>query len=294
MKTRTSLSLGLCILLSACSTHTPVVVNTIQPLAPITANSPADAYLAALPPGTPSNPLLITGKNAPDYVNPYPAGTHAHFAAEPAYPKTMKTWIAKPLMEQLTKSNSKIIISLSQQRARIYVRDHVAMDWPISTGVDGHLTPSGVFRVLQKKEKHSSTRYGKFVSTTGKTTNSNADLANGLPSDSEFVGASMPYWHRLTWDGVGLHSGKVTPGRRLSHGCIRSPYEAIKTFYSYSQMGMPAYITRGVEDYSRGGRVNPEDVKYRPLPNNDYTDNLIPPPKVTSAAPAPAPSTPTT
>ncbi|MFI3242998.1 MAG: L,D-transpeptidase family protein [Akkermansia sp.] len=269
-------TLGISILLVACS---PSPTGPTQPVAPVLAPTAADPFLADLPPGTPRNPLDLQGKNAPNYVNPYPVGTHAHFAAQPEYPKTIKTWVAKPLMAQLTKQNSKIIICLPQQRARVYVKGHVAMDWAVSTGVDGHLTPTGVFRVMQKKEKHSSTRYGKFVKSSGKTANHNADLANGLPEGTEFVGASMPYWHRLTWDGVGLHSGKVVPGRRLSHGCIRSPYKAIQMFYDYSQMGMPAYITRGVEDYSNGGRVSPEDVKYRPLPNNDYTDNLIPPPK---------------
>ncbi len=281
MNSKFAIVLGASLLLAACS---PSPVVTVTPQVPVAPPSSADDFLADLPAGTPRNPLNLQGKNAPDYVNPYPAGTHAHFAAQPAYPKTSKTWVAKPLMEQLTKQNSKIIICLPQQRARVYVKGHVAMDWPVSTGVDGHLTPSGVFRVMQKKEKHSSTRYGKFVKSTGHTADHNADLANGLPEGTEFVGASMPYWHRLTWDGVGLHSGKVVPGRRLSHGCIRSPYKAIQMFYDYSQMGMPAYITRGVEDYSNGGRVAPDDVKYRPLPNNDYTDNLIPPP------PAPNPS----
>lgn len=277
MKQKLTLTLGLSILLSACAPHAPVQPAGVQ--VPVVPATPVDPYLADLPEGSPRNPLNLQGKTDPNYVNPYPTGTHAHFAAQPDYPKTMKTWMAKPLLEQLTKQNSKIIVCLPQQRVRVYVRDHVAMDWPISTGIDGHLTPTGVFRVMQKKEKHSSTRYGKFVSSSGKTTNSNADLANGLPNGTEFVGASMPYWHRLTWDGVGLHSGKVIAGKRLSHGCIRSPYQAIKTFYDYSQMGMPAYITRGIEDYSNGGRVAPADVKYRPLPNNDYTDNLIPPAK---------------
>lgn len=266
--------LGMSALLASCAMPTPPPqqVTRVAPVA--AAVNPDEAYLTPLPEGAPSNPLDLKGKNKQDYINPYPAGTHAHFAAQKSYPKNLETWIAKPLMEQLTKSNSKIIICLPQQRARVYVNGLVAMDWPVSTGTTGHLTPSGVFRVMQKKEKHSSTRYGKFVTSSGKTSNSNADLADGLPEGKEFVGASMPYWHRLTWDGVGLHSGRVVAGQRLSHGCIRCPYQTIKTFYSYSQVGMPAYITRGIEDYANGGRVQPVDVKYRPQPNNDYTDNL--------------------
>ncbi len=220
------------------------------------------------------NPLNIEGKNAPDYVNPYPAGTHEHFAATPAYPKTMKSWSDDSLLAELTKNNSKLIICLPQQRARVYVKGRVALDWPVSTGTKGHLTPTGVFRVIEKKEKHRSSRYGRFVNSSGKTIDSNADLKDGIPEGATFSAASMPYWHRFTWDGVGLHTGRVVAGRMLSHGCIRTPAAIAKKFFSYSQMYMPVYITRAVEDYQNGGKVDPLDVKYRPIPNNDYTDNL--------------------
>lgn len=84
----------------------------------------------------------------------------------------------------------------------------------------------------------------------------------------------MPHWNRFTWDGVGLHGGKVIPGRRLSHGCIRTPYNVAAELYNYTVVGMPAYVTRAVEDYPRGGYVKPIDVKYRP--GGDYTDMAQP------------------
>ncbi len=220
------------------------------------------------------NPLDIQGKTILGYQNPYPIGSHEHFAAEPAYPKTMKSWSDDNLLAELTKNNSKLIICLPQQRARVYVNGRVALDWPVSTGTNGHLTPTGVFRVIEKKEKHSSSRYGRFVNSSGETIDSNADLKDGVPEGASFSAASMPYWHRFTWDGVGLHTGRVVAGRRLSHGCIRTPGAIAKKFFSYSQMHMPVYITRAVEDYHSGGQVDPVDVKYRPIPNNDYTDNL--------------------
>ncbi len=265
--------LGACLsvmaLLAACVTSPPAEKKDKgQKTTPVTQNlRPDEAYLTPLPAGSPSNPLLISHKDDAQYVNPYPAGTHAHFAAQPSYPKTLSTWSADALLEQLTKSNSKLIICLPQQRARVYVNGLVAMDWPVSTGVEGHLTPSGVFRILQKKEDHQSNKYGSG-------------------SGDNFEGTSMPFWHRFTWDGVGLHSGRVVAGRRLSHGCVRSPYASAKKFFNYSQMGMPVYITRAVEDYASGGGVDPADVKYRPLPNADYTQNLIPKPKPAEPKPA--------
>ncbi len=231
------------------------------------------------------NPLDLPGKNLPTYVNPYPAGSFEHFAATPAYPNTMDIYADEALLDQLNNSNSKIIICIPQQRARVYVNGRVALDWPVSTGTNGHETPTGVFRVMEKKEDHASNRYGKFVNAAGKTVNGNADTKDGVPEGLTFQAAPMPNWHRLTWDGVGIHTGKVIPGRRLSHGCIRSPHAAAKKLYEHSVMGMPCYITRAVEDYNRGGFVRPIDVKYRPIPGNDYTD-LAQPLKTIPATPA--------
>ncbi len=234
----------------------------------------------------PVNVLDLPGKDLPGYVNPYPAGTYEHFVAQPTYPKTMGVYADDVLLSYLTKANAKLIICIPQQRARLYVAGRVALDWPVSTGTNGHETPTGVFRVMEKKEDHHSNRYGKFVNASGKTVNGNADTAGGVPEGLTFSPAAMPYWHRLTWDGVGVHAGKVIPGRRLSHGCIRSPHSAVKKFYDHSVVGMETYITRAVEDYAHGGKVRPIDVKYRPIPGNDYTDLVQPARPVPAAAAA--------
>ena len=97
-----------------------------------------------------------------------------------------------------------------------------------------------------------------------------------MPEGQTFEGAGMPYWHRFTPDGVGLHTGKVIVGRRLSHGCVRTQNHVARKFFQHSVLQLPVYITRAVEDYYRGGFVKPIDVKYRPKPGNDYTDNVVP------------------
>lgn len=216
------------------------------------------------------NPLSLTGKKEPGYTNPYPKGSYEHFVAQPSYPVTSATYQNKALLSRATAANSKIIVCLPQQRARFYVDGKVAYDWPVSTGSNGHETPTGAFRILEKQPDHKSNRYGKFINSKGRTVNSNADTAKGVPSNCTFRPASMPHWNRFTWDGVGLHGGRVVPGKRLSHGCIRTPYKVAADLYNYTVIGMPAYITRAVEDYNRGGAVKPIDVKYRP--GGDYTD----------------------
>jgi|GEM_PF-1008006 len=277
------------ILLSTATLTTALIVTSCsdvqQPQESATV-APQNYYMPGvlLMPGAPGsgvyngvNPLNISGKDQPGYVNAYPEGSYEHFVASPEYPKTMKEYINEPLMKQLTAQNSKLIICIPQQRARVYVNGRVGMDWPVSTGTNGHETPTGVFRVIEKNKDHHSNRYGKFVNAQGRTTDSNADASKGTPEGMTFRPASMPNWHRLTWDGVGVHGGKVIAGRRLSHGCIRTPYSTAAKFFEYSAMGMPAYITRAVEDYYKGGAVKPIDVKYRPKPGNDYTDLPITP-----------------
>lgn len=233
------------------------------------------------------NPLLMTGKDQPGYVNPYPAGTYENFVAQPEYPNTIKNFSNPALLSQATPYNAKIIVCLPQQRARMYVNGAVAYDWPISTGTDGHETPTGTFRILQKEKDHKSSRYGKFVKD-GKTIDSNADTAKGIPEGATFRPAGMPNWNRLTWDGVGIHGGKVVPGKRLSHGCIRTPYEVAADLYKYTELGMPVYISAGVEDYNRGGAVRRSDVQYRP--GGDITDMPQAPVQGPSATPTPQPN----
>lgn len=256
----------------------PIITTTATPTA-ATATTPV-TYVPQEPRGIPGNILELPGKKAPGYRNPYQPGTYAHFVAKPAYPKTMDVYSNDALLGQLTKDNSKIIICIPQQRARLYINNQVALDWPVSTGTNGHETPTGVFRILEKEKDHHSNRYGKFISGSGKVSNSNADLGKGIPQGHRFQGASMPNWLRLTPDGVGIHGGRVVAGRRLSHGCIRTPYAVAAKLFDHAVMGMPVYVTRAVEDYSRGGYVKPIDVKYRPKPGNDYTDVPIANPKI--------------
>jgi lipoprotein-anchoring transpeptidase ErfK/SrfK len=68
-----------------------------------------------------------------------------------------------------------VIVSLAAQKAYAY-RNGVAIGVStVSTGSDGHATPTGVFTVLQKDVDHVSNLYKD---------------------------AAMPFMQRLTWDGI--------------------------------------------------------------------------------------------
>ena len=97
-------------------------------------------------------------------------------------------WVLKP--EVAPSGPVLVYVDLTRQRATVYrngVRIGVST---ISSGKDGHETPTGVFTILEKNKEHISRKYND---------------------------APMPYQQRLTWGGVALHAGGL-PGYPESHG----------------------------------------------------------------------------
>jgi hypothetical protein len=107
-----------------------------------------------------------------------------------------------------------MVVSITEQRAYVYRNGILIGATTVSTGRPGHLTPTGVFTVLQKQKEHRSTIYD---------------------------GAPMPYMERLTWGGVALHAGGL-PGYPESHGCIHLPSEFAQRLFEISPNGMTVVI----------------------------------------------------
>lgn len=108
-----------------------------------------------------------------------------------------------------------IIVALARQRAYVFRNGVLIGVSTASTGKAGHVTPTGVFTVLQKQIDHKSNLY----------------------SD-----APMPFMQRLTWDGIALHAGNL-PGYPASHGCIRLPLAFAKSLYRATNLGLTVVIT---------------------------------------------------
>lgn len=177
-----------------------------------------------------------------------PDGYELFVKAHPKYPNTMVIYRNAELMSQAT-PDSPIYICLSQQRGRLYVNGKVAADWPVSTGTGSHPTPTGTFRVLEKKREYSSNTWGKVLDANGKCVNGNADSRRcSIPAGGRFVGSPMPNWQRLTGSGIGMHTGKVRAGRTLSHGCIRTPGRMARELFNITATGRSKVtVTREVE-----------------------------------------------
>ncbi len=128
------------------------------------------------------------------------------------YLRTYDTWSDSDVLSSSGKFL--VVINLSSQRGLFIVGNRLAMDFPVCTGRGSrHATPTGFFRISQKDRYHRSNIYYD----------------------------SMPYFMRLTNDGVGLHVGNVlrTPA---SHGCVRMQRDACAMLFDRLPLGAEVVI----------------------------------------------------
>lgn len=190
----------------------------------------------------PAAPTLPTVPSEPEFVNPFPEGTYDHFKAEPNYKKTYNVYRNHSLLSSMTPDSASLVINLGTQRAQLLHDGQVAMDYPVATGKSSHPTPPGEYKILEKiKDKRSNT-YGRILNASGGVVNSDADARKDkIPAGGKFLGASMPYWMRFTWTGIGHHVGNV-PRYPASHGCIRGKRSTMPEVYSKVKVGTPVSI----------------------------------------------------
>jgi len=115
-----------------------------------------------------------------------------------------------------------VSVNLATQTAAVFRNGIEIGSCLVSTGMEGHETPTGVFHILEKDADHRSSTYNN---------------------------AAMPFSERLTWGGVALHAGAL-PGFPSSHGCIHLPYEFSRLLFEITEVGGTVIIT---EDAPRGG-----------------------------------------
>src|ERR1700751_5988548 len=62
--------------------------------------------------------------------------------------------VNQSLLKEATPDNTHIVVSLPKQRAYLMIGDDIVADGPISSGRQGHSTPSGHFNVMEKDPNH--------------------------------------------------------------------------------------------------------------------------------------------
>lgn len=134
-----------------------------------------------------------------------------------------------------------IVVRIGEQRLYAYQGDKVVAMAPVCTGRPGHETPPGLYAVLGKDRNHKSNLYGAFVDSHGRIVDPNADARQKPPPGLHFEPAAMPFFLRLSQEGVGLHGGYL-PGHADSHGCIRLPEAFARDIFDLVQVGTPVRI----------------------------------------------------
>jgi hypothetical protein len=158
---------------------------------------------------------------------------------DPNKPKPLYAWFG----EGVTGPKS-VKIDIDQQKAFLS-RGNTIVGWTtVATGIYSHPTPTGNFKVLEKTVAKKSNLWGKIYSESGKVTVSDAKMGRDtVPEGGRFEGASMPYWMRLTGDGIGMHQGPIPrPGNRASHGCIRVHSGFVRRLFDFVEIGTPVSI----------------------------------------------------
>ncbi len=148
---------------------------------------------------------------------------------------------------------SHIEIDVDKQKAVFYDGPH-QIGWAmVASGIRSYPTPTGRFAVTEKIVEKRSNLYGKIYNSKGKLVRRNAEMGvHPIPAGGRFEGAKMPYFMRLTNDGIGLHAGPIPkPGRPASHGCIRMPYEMAPVLYQHVSIGTPVSIVGSGPSYER-------------------------------------------
>ena len=101
-----------------------------------------------------------------------------------------------------------IRVDLGRQIVSVFRGGHEIGSAVILFGTDGKPTPAGMFKVLEKAERHESTLYD----------------------------AEMPYMLRLTGDGIAIHASRVRAGS-ATHGCIGVPPEFARRLFEQMKVG---------------------------------------------------------
>lgn len=146
---------------------------------------------------------------------------------------------------------SHIVVNTDEQKARFYDGDDQIGWTTVASGVSKFPTPTGQFEVMEKVANKRSNLYGKIYGSGGKVVRADAKAGRDrIPPGARFEGAHMPYFLRLTNDGIGLHAGPIPrPGRPASHGCIRMPSKFAPVLFDHVNQGTKVTIVGSGPSY---------------------------------------------
>ena len=109
---------------------------------------------------------------------------------------------------------TRVVIDRLTQMAYVYRADKLVGAAHVSTAKQGHITPLGEWKVLEKRPFYRSKKYDN---------------------------APMPWMERIDEYGTAFHGG-ANPGYPASHGCIRLPMKFAEKLYGVTKLGTKVII----------------------------------------------------
>ncbi len=171
-------------------------------------------------------------------------------ASEPIASTEARWTVYEDRYQRMVSGAGMITVSLKNQKFLLHDSNgDLVIETDCSTGIPGRETPTGLFRIKEMQIDKRSNKYEKYVSKeTGEVVVEKSWEVDGPPSGTQFLGTAMPYWMRLTWQGVGIHVGKFSRGNRSSFGCVRMPEGIQPLIYEKCGSGMKVKIVAGATD----------------------------------------------
>lgn len=167
-------------------------------------------------------------------------GSHQAFTSQDNYPATHQGWM-NPEYFKLPSNLNRLVIDLDIQRGYLFHKNTLLLDYPISSGTAEFPTPAGKYQVLKKIVFKRSNQFGNLHDLNGNVIKRELEMPRDkelITEQTKFVGASMYYWMRLTWGGIGHHIGNVpNPRYPASHACLRGRKEHIPFVYEKLSVG---------------------------------------------------------
>jgi lipoprotein-anchoring transpeptidase ErfK/SrfK len=117
----------------------------------------------------------------------------------------------------------RVVISIAEQRMRVYEDGVLLYDWPVSTGIATSPTYTGVFQILSKEENAYASQWNLWMPHFLAVYRAGADVYNGIHA--------LP----ILASGQRLWAGAL--GSPASYGCIILGIQEGETLYNWADVG---------------------------------------------------------
>ncbi len=118
----------------------------------------------------------------------------------------------------------RIVISIAEQRLRVYENGELLSDWPVSTGIASSPTYTGEFQVLDKNENAYASQWDLWMPHFIAVYRAGGDTYNGIHA--------LP----ILSSGQRLWAGAL--GSPASYGCIILGIQEAETLYNWADIGV--------------------------------------------------------